>query len=308
MIIEKYRTVDLFCGCGGMSLGFQNAGFEIAGAFDNWKPATDVYSANNHHPVHNLDLYSERALELIEAMKPKVIVGGPPCQDFSSAGPKNASETRAGLVSRFAEIIKQVMPRYFVMENVPRLRLNPIFSQLTESLESLGYGLTMKLLDASYCGVPQVRKRLFLIGELNGPNDFLSTHIEQRLSGEQLSMRDYLGSKLDTDYYFRVPTNYTRRGVFSVDEPSATIRAVDRPIPKGYPGHANDPAPIGPKVRALTVTERSYIQTFPEDYKLSGTKTNLNQMIGNAVPVKLAELVALALKQYIQDNSAKHKK
>ena len=73
---------------------------------------------------------------------------------------------------------------------------------------------------------------------------------------------------------------------------------MDRPIPKGYKGHPSDPVEIGPKVRALTVLERSYVQTFPKSFIFEGTKTNLNQMIGNAVPVKLAEYVAKALLEY----------
>jgi DNA (cytosine-5)-methyltransferase 1 len=118
-------------------------------------------------------------------------------------------------------------------------------------------------------------------------------------------LRSYFGSELDTDYYFRVPTNYNRRGVFSIDEPSVTIRAVDRPIPKGYPGHPEDPVPIGPKVRAFTVRERGYIQTFPKSFVFMGNKTDQNKMIGNAVPVNLAEFVACALRDYIEDFSGK---
>ena len=81
-----------------------------------------------------------------------------------------------------------------------------------------------------------------------------------------------------------------------------TIRGVDRPIPKSYKKHPDDPVDIGPKVRALTVIERSYIQTFPQSYIFDGTKTDLNQMIGNAVPVNLARYVANALNEYIEDN------
>ena len=113
-----------------------------------------------------------------------------------------------------------------------------------------------------------------------------------------MSMYDYFGDSLGTEYYFRVPRSYTRRGVFSIYEPCQTIRGVDRPIPKGYKGHPSDPVEIGPKVRALTVLERSYVQTFPKSFVFEGTKTNLNQMIGNAVPVKLAEYVAKAILEY----------
>lgn len=78
------------------------------------------------------------------------------------------------------------------------------------------------------------------------------------------------------------------------------MRGVNRPVPKGYPGHPNDACPITDNIRALTTLERSLIQTFPATFKWCGNKTEMEQMIGNAVPVKLAEYVASALKQYIK--------
>ncbi len=77
------------------------------------------------------------------------------------------------------------------------------------------------------------------------------------------------------------------------------MRGVNRPVPKGYPGHPNDACELNASVRALTTAERALIQTFPNDFVWSGSKTDTEQMIGNAVPVKLAEFVAMALKEYI---------
>jgi DNA (cytosine-5)-methyltransferase 1 len=294
------RTVDLFCGCGGMSLGFGNAGFDVVAAFDSWKEAIAVYAANFQHPAHVCDMHEEDALQAVKRYRPEVVVGGPPCQDFSSAGPNRPSSKRAGLLERFVDVIETVQPTFFVMENVPRSRLRPVFARAEKRLHALGYGLTLRVLDASRCGVPQARERMFLVGALGAADDFLGRRLDSGLAREPLTLRAYFGDALGTDFYFRVPTNYSRRGVFSIDEPSTTIRGVDRPIPKGYPGHPDDPVPIGPNVRALTVLERSYIQTFPRTFMFHGTKSNLNTMIGNAVPVKLAEYVASALKQYIE--------
>lgn len=78
--------VDLFSGCGGMSLGFQNAGFNIKAAFDNWQAAVDIYSANFDHPAFKYDLYDAEAVPKIEEYSPSMIIGGPTCQDFSIAG------------------------------------------------------------------------------------------------------------------------------------------------------------------------------------------------------------------------------
>ena len=115
-------------------------------------------------------------------------------------------------------------------------------------------------------------------------------------------MHDYLGSSLGLEHYYRHPRSYARRGVFSIHEPSPTVRGVNRPVPPNHPGHPGDTAPVA-SVRPLTTLERSYIQTFPQDFNWPGTKTNLEQMIGNAVPVKLGRYVADCIRQYIQDEA-----
>jgi len=114
-----------------------------------------------------------------------------------------------------------------------------------------------------------------------------------------MTIRDYLGESLGIEYYYRHPRNYNRRGIFSIDEPSPTVRGVNRPLPSGYKKHAGDPPDVNLKTtRPLTTIERSYLQTFPESFKFHGTKTNLEQMIGNAVPVNLARFVAKGILEY----------
>ncbi|MDR3282838.1 MAG: DNA cytosine methyltransferase, partial [Candidatus Methanoplasma sp.] len=114
-----------------------------------------------------------------------------------------------------------------------------------------------------------------------------------------LTLRGYFGDGLGFEHYYRHPRNYSRRAVFSIDEPAPTMRGVNRPVPNGYRGHAGDPVPVE-GVRALDTLERSLIQTFPPTFKWTGSKTDREQMIGNAVPVKLAEFVAVVLKEYIE--------
>lgn len=114
-----------------------------------------------------------------------------------------------------------------------------------------------------------------------------------------MTIRDYLGNELGLEVYYRHPRNYNRRGVFTIDEPSPTIRGVNRPVPKGYKLNSCDPENVDlNKIRPLTTIERSYIQTFPREFKFFGTKTNLEQMIGNAVPVNLGTFVAKTIKEY----------
>lgn len=292
------KAVDLFCGCGGMSLGFQNAGFDILEAFDNWEPAIRTYKKNFKHPVRNADLSDEEMISVISELKPDIIIGGPPCQDFSSAGHRDESLGRAALSKTYTDIVSTAKPKYFVMENVPRIRLSETYNYVKNGLMSAGYGITEKIIDASYCGVPQKRKRLFLIGCIGAEDDFLAYYLDKNLSSKPMTIYDYLGDSLGVEYYFRIPRSYSRRAVFSIYEPCQTIRGVDRPIPPNYKKHPQDPVEIGPLVRALTPKERSYMQTFPEKFIFEENRTNTNQMIGNAVPVKLAEYVAMAILEY----------
>jgi DNA (cytosine-5)-methyltransferase 1 len=296
------KVIDLFSGCGGKSLGFSNAGFQIVAAFDNWQACIDVYEDNfKSHSIYNYDLSSIDDFDMFKKFQPDVIIGGPPCQDFSSAGKRNEELGRADLSTSFVNLVVELRPKYVVMENVERILKSKRLKTILSVLKDANYGLSSKILDASLCGVPQKRKRFFLVGILGGPDEIMNYYFEKNMSLKPMTVRDYMGDSLKVENYYRHPRNYSRRGIFSIDEPSPTIRGVNRPIPKGYKGHPKDTAKINENVRSLTTIERSYIQTFPKDFRFKGTKTNLEQMIGNAVPVKLAEFVANALKEYICD-------
>ncbi len=300
MATNKIRVIDLFAGCGGLSLGFQNAGFDIVAAFDNWDQAISIYSRNFNHPILKRDLNDVTDISDLEDYSPDIIIGGPPCQDYSSAGHRNEGLGRAKLTLKYAEIITRIKPRYFLMENVPNIQKSEKLEIILKMFAKAGYGISRMVMDASKCGVPQRRKRYVVVGGLNEPNGFLDELLLEGQTEKSMTLRDYFGDSLGFEYYFRVPRSYSRRGIFSIDEPSMTIRGVDRPVPSGYPGHPNDPVPLNPSIRTLTPQERSWIQTFPKDFDWGeGSKTNLNQAIGNAVPVKLAEYIAKCLKTYI---------
>ena len=294
------RVVDLFCGCGGLSLGMQQAGFDIVAAFDNWEAAIKVYRHNFSHPVNHLDLSDiQHGSEVIKALQPSMIIGGPPCQDFSSAGKRNEEGGRGDLTVNFAQIIYHVKPKWFIMENVARIVKTQKLIDATIIFKNAGYGLSQYVLDASYCGVPQKRKRFFLIGKLHEQDGFLDSFIINSLSEKPMTLRDYFGDTLGIEFYYRHPRSYLRRGIFSIDEPSPTIRGVNRPMPKGYQIHANDPVKSKEGIRPLTTLERGYIQTFPHEFLFFGSKTDVEQMIGNAVPVNLAKFVGTAINHYI---------
>lgn len=161
------RTVDLFSGCGGMSLGFQSAGYNIVAAFENWPAAIECYKQNFKHPVIETDLsIVDEAIIRIKKYQPDLIIGGPPCQDFSNAGNRTEGE-RAELTHSFAKIITAVKPKFFVMENVARASESEAYKKARKLFIDNGYGLTEIVLDASHCNVPQKRNRFFCIGGLN---------------------------------------------------------------------------------------------------------------------------------------------
>ena len=117
------KIIDLFCGCGGLSLGFIESGFEVISSYDNWDEAIDVYQKNFDHPIYKQDLTDvNKTSSILSEQHPDMIVGGPPCQDFSSAGKRDEDNGRGELTVCFASIVSNVRPEWFVMENVSQIQ------------------------------------------------------------------------------------------------------------------------------------------------------------------------------------------
>lgn len=303
------RAVDLFAGCGGLSLGLVKAGVDVVAAYENWEAALAIYRSNFKHPAFGFDLNDvETAAAHIATLKPDLIAGGPPCQDFSSAGKRIETGARGELTIAFAQIVATVGPEWFIMENVDRIQKAKIFADAKQVFKAAGYGLTEVVLDASRCGVPQVRKRMFLMGKRGAPDGFMQTHLDAKLAAQSLTVKAYFGKTIGTNYYYRHPRSYARRAIFSIDEPSPTIRGVNRPIPPTYKPHPGDATSDLSKVRSLTSAERAAIQTFPTTFKWQGSKSVLEQVIGNAVPVNLARFVGKAILSCQQEFSGSRKR
>lgn len=304
--MSKFKIIDLFSWCWWLSLWFEKAGLPISSAYDNWKPAIENYRENFAHPIYDLDLWNEDNYKFIANEKPDIIIGWPPCQDFSSAWKRNENWDKADLTISYANIIKYVKPKYFIMENVSRITKTGVLKRAIDIFKESGYWLTQVILDASYCWVPQSRKRFILVWWLNENDDFMLEAIMENYSNSQMTINDYLWNTLWLEHYYRHPRSYARRWIFSIYEPSPTIRWVNRPLPENYTKHEWDS--IDPQiypVRALTTMERTYIQTFPKEFKWVWTKTNLEQVIWNAVPVNLWKFIGLALKKYLETKSHK---
>jgi DNA (cytosine-5)-methyltransferase 1 len=199
----------------------------------------------------------------------------------------------------FSRIVTTIEPRAFVMENVERARLSKAYSRARNVFVEAGYHLNEIVLDASRYGVPQARKRFFCIGTIEDHSDAVLQHLASLSSQSRMTVREYLGDEFGIDRYYRHPRNYSRRAIFSIDEPSPTVRGVNRPVPPGYLGHPLDAGKVTKSLRPLTTLERARIQTFPSDFRFRGSKSHLELLIGNAVPVELAKSVGQALVRII---------
>lgn len=293
------RVADLFSGCGGMSSGFTAAGYDVVFAAEKWPRARLVYDQNFGHAASQIDLSNVvEAVSAVARWEPEIIVGGPPCQDFSAAGLRQET-SRADLTWSFAEVVRACRPAWFVMENVPEAGESRAWRTARGRLASAGYGITETVLDASLFGVPQLRKRRFLIGRQGEDDDFLAPYLADRETETALTVRGYLGDELGVEHYYRHPRHWGRRAIYSIDEPSATVRSTNRPIGPGYSSHPLDSAPID-GVKPLNSKQRARIQTFDSgfvfDDRLHAWEIDL--MVANAVPVKLVENVARAISAY----------
>ena len=166
--MNKFRTIDLFCGGGGLSQGLKDAGFDVVAAYDWWQPAIDFYNQNfKDHKAYKLDLSDvDASVDRLNKWEPQIIVGGPPCQDFSSAGKRDENGGRAELTIAYAKIVTAIHPQLVIMENVDRALKTKTYQQALKIFSNAGYYLTVAVLDASLCGVPQKRKRVIAVGTL----------------------------------------------------------------------------------------------------------------------------------------------
>lgn len=175
MAKKKSVAIDLFCGVGGMSLGFKQAGFRIVGAFDNEPRHIRAYKRNFAGiPAMNVDLSSWSGQDLVRAIDScdseiDVVFGGPPCQGFSVGGKRSLDDERNLLVYDFSRLVRQIEPKYFVLENVQGLLIGharAVVESFCRRIRRAGYKVLepIRALNAADFGVPQRRRRTFIIG------------------------------------------------------------------------------------------------------------------------------------------------
>lgn len=299
----KPRVIDLFAGCGGFSHGFMQAGCDVIGFVEWWKPAITTFLKNHPHARHLGTDITQVPDERLSELKGKVeiIVGGPPCQGFSICGKRDPKDKRNQLYREYLRFIKIIRPQIAIIENVPGLLLmndfdgEKIIHRITQELIELGYFVSYKVLTASDYSVPQSRKRLIIIGKkldlFPKPSSKERTVMEAigDLPFEENGLNGHLCSQPSQETLEKIKTlkqgerlcktfNFSRQRLCA-DRPSKTI--VTKPL-YIHP-HYN---------RFLTPRELARLQSFPDDFLFTGSKTNMIKQIGNAVPPLMARALA----------------
>lgn len=305
---SPYRVLSLFTGCGGLDLGFEEAGAETIAAVDNDFEACKTLRYNR--PEWNV--FEGDICDYNPAVRDvDIVIGGPPCQGFSSAGKGDPNDPRNFLWREYMRVVERVKPRAMVLENVSALTHKKNGDHLTgimSALEEQGYTFNYGVLNAADFGVPQARRRLVVIGLREGvPTMPEPTHV-----GRHVTVREALAD-LDENFdeeFSHVPPKHAphvaarwdelgpgesdpnyRRARLDPDKPSTTIRAGGGYGPRGDHLAGFHP-PIHPwRPRQLTVREAARLQSFPDDWAFKGSKTAQGRQVGNAVPVKLGAAI-----------------
>ena len=293
---------DLFCGAGGFSLGFKRAGFRIVAGFDNDPSARASYIANGLAYCYSQDLFLEdAAVDLVRRHSPEIVIGGPPCQDFSQSGSRVECKN-SRLLEAFASIAVGVSPRLILMENVPLAQFSRAYENCCRRLGSEGYTLSSITMRAAQFSVPQTGKRMFLIASRDAA-DFIGVtktvadlESVQNKDARPVTVRDVLPD-IDTEYFYYLSGTYDRQAVYSIDGLAPTILCRNWPIPSSYAKRKNrdlDDAPVSLS-RRLTTTELGVVQGFPRDWIWGRNDTESMKLIGNASPPPMAEWIANTL-------------
>lgn len=350
------NAIDLFAGCGGLSRGFMDAGFDIIVGVDNDQAALNTF-AKNHNGAKALkaDLSKQETFdEIVKIAGDRtidVIIAGPPCQGFSLTGPRNFDDERNKLYLAVIEMVKQYKPKAFIIENVPGMATlygGQIKNEILKRFREMGYNIDCKILCAADYGVPQIRKRLIFMGirkDLGEPRfpEPQFTPDNYRTCRDAVSdlpsLVDCLGEE-ESRYSQEPITEYQKimRGSCKVlhnhlgtnhtQMVKDTIALVPeggnyKDLPEGWGEsrkfhmawtrlNGNAPArtvDTGHRNlfhyeynRVPTVRESARMQSFPDDFIFTGTKTQQCRQVGNAVPPLLGKALGEVINKIILEN------
>ena len=168
---NNIKVIGLFSGCGGLDLGFKQAGYDLIWSNDILKDACDTYRLNIGDHILNEDITK---IDLDTIPNTDIIIGGPPCQGFSGIGKRDPNDNRSALVYSYLDVVDKVQPKIFLFENVTGIKSSKandgskVIDNLKQAFENIGYHINIYTLNAADYGVPQRRKRVFIIGNKVG--------------------------------------------------------------------------------------------------------------------------------------------
>jgi len=351
------NAIDLFAGCGGLSKGFMDAGFDIIVGVDNDQAALNTFALNhNGAKALNADLSKQETFDEIVRIagerKIDVIIAGPPCQGFSLTGPRNFDDERNKLYLAVIEMVKQYKPKAFIIENVPGMATlynGGIKEEILKRFRKMGYNIECKILCAADYGVPQIRKRLIFmgiradIGEPKFPAIAFKSE-EYRTCRDAVSDLPTLENEMgmdESEYTQKPLTEYQKLmrgncmvlhnhlGTNHTQMVKDTIALVPeggnyKDLPEGWGEsrkfhmawtrlNGNAPArtvDTGHRNlfhyqynRVPTVRESARMQSFPDNFIFTGTKTQQCRQVGNAVPPLLGQALGKAILDIIEEKN-----
>lgn len=332
---NNLRAIDLFCGAGGLTLGLREAGIETVCAvdfepyrlttFSSHSPNVDIKNAD----IRTLDFKEYRGVV-------DLVYGGPPCQPFSSGGLRAAANDGRDMLPEYLRVVREVRPRAFLMENVPGLAVSERFKYLAKYLsefDALGYKITWKILNSADYGVPQKRRRLFVVGIRDRKFRFpLPTHglgrlpyvcvgdvLHQSVVGEANHSKvvyaknpDLRPSPYDGHLFngggrpidlaqpcHTILASAGGNKTHFIDSESLVLEYHNHLLRGGKPRKG-----FLPGGRRLTVEESALIQTFPPFLKFHGPRSAQYHQVGDAVPPKLGTVLGMSLIVQLQEQAS----
>ena len=311
--MSTYTIASLFSGAGGLDLGFDREGFKTVWANDFDADACATFEEWSGAEVVHGDIAKIEADSVPDV---DVLLGGFPCQGFSLSGPRKLDDSRNKLYRHYVRMVEQKRPLAFVGENVKGLLTmgnGEIVKAIIQAFSDVGYDVTYQLVNAKNYGVPQDRERVIITGFRKDLNIHDFSLPEE--TDEKETLRSALGSLptpddedvIDAPYSSRYMSRNRKRGW---DQVSYTIPAMAKQVPL----HPSSPDMVKLEkdrwefgdsgvTRRLSWKEAAAIQTFPVDMHFHGNLTSIYKQIGNAVPVKLAAVVASKVKEALDKAS-----
>lgn len=336
----KNNILDLFSGAGGLSLGFEMAGFNTYLAIDFWKDAIDTFNYNRNKKVGKNIKIEDLSNDYLYSIKKEIIgvIGGPPCQGFSTVGTRDKDDPRNHLYKEYVRVVEIVEPEFFLIENVKGiLTLSDGYfkQQIIDDFKKLGYDVKYKLLNASNYGIPQNRWRVFFVGFKNSsqfdfPEPFTTENkvsVSDAISDlPSLDNYDLFSSSYlfepQNEYQTKMrnseqiisnhePTNHTEQTkkiislipdggkIKDLPEQYWKIRKYNKAFQRMNSSKPSNTIDTGHRNyfhykenRVPSVRESARIQSFPDGYVFTGSKTSQYKQVGNAVPPLLALEIA----------------